>query len=474
MKNQTLKQLIILGIGVMIVLLLYIYDNGAGKAKETVSETETLMETERAKFLTNPPKKTEKQTELQTETETETEFDEAAAAESLVAATASSFMEGEPIRVLICGDDYDGKFHDRIELYCTTDFTLEYGENKEEHRAEEVLEFGEGSLYPEDGKMILTPKEETGRFVLKNLKRSIVAPSYAGTMEIRVREEGILLINTLPLEEYLCSVVPSEMPAYYEMEALKAQAICARTYAMRQKAERREAEYDADVDDSVSYQVYNNQSKNESTTQAVMETVGQVLMKDGELAETYYYSTSCGIRLTDDYSDEAVFCSFMTDDAQTAFEEEEPWYRWKTYYSLKELTRLAKENYNIGDIKAIEITERETNGCAKILHLTGSEGETDIEGEYAIRKFLQTDGTSVILQNGKKAPNVKMLPSGFFYLTKHVKGEKTVGYMLNGGGYGHGKGMSQNGARHMAAAGYTATDILRYYYGDAVSVTNRE
>ena len=70
------------------------------------------------------------------------------------------------------------------------------------------------------------------------------------------------------------------------------------------------------------------------------------------------------------------------------------------------------------------------------------------------------------LQDGSDAPDLGMLPSAFFYLTPEYDGKKLKGYTLTGGGYGHGNGMSQNGAKHMAEAGYKCKDILRHYYAD--------
>ena len=70
------------------------------------------------------------------------------------------------------------------------------------------------------------------------------------------------------------------------------------------------------------------------------------------------------------------------------------------------------------------------------------------------------------LKNGEAAPELGMLPSAFFYLVPSYEGEKLLGYELIGGGYGHGRGLSQNGARGMAEKGKTFLEILKYYYGE--------
>ena len=85
------------------------------------------------------------------------------------------------------------------------------------------------------------------------------------------------------------------MPATYEKEALKAQAVCARTYAWKQIQEQRLHELEADVDDTVNFQVYGNMEPQKAATEAVRETEGQILCQNGEAVEAYYFSTSAGV-----------------------------------------------------------------------------------------------------------------------------------------------------------------------------------
>jgi len=166
-------------------------------------------------------------------------------------------------------------------------------------------------------------------------------------------------------------------------------------------------------------------------------------------------------------SEEAVFCAFISNSDEKTYEKEEPWYRWSTVFTLEEITRLvnARQQAGFGNVTGLEIESRESNGSVKTLVVQGENNSLKIDGEYKIRKLLQTDGTSVTLQDGNNAPNLGMLPSAFFYLTPNYEGEALVSYTLTGGGYGHGKGMSQNGAKHMAEAGKDCEEILKYYYG---------
>ncbi len=153
-----------------------------------------------------------------------------------------------------------------------------------------------GSIYHKDVTYFLEPAGMQGP--AEGLEPMVVQEhaDYRGTLEILETEAGYVVINELPLEEYLYSVVPSEMPASYPMEALKAQAICARTYAYLHILSPGYPQWNAHVDDTTAFQVYHSVEEQESTTRAVNETEGVVLLAPGgmSLAQTYYYSTSCG------------------------------------------------------------------------------------------------------------------------------------------------------------------------------------
>lgn len=179
-----------------------------------------------------------------------------------------------------------------------------------EEQAEEVMLFLEpeenvSAVVPEPTPFVLTnfdkirvviTNKETGGVYHESAEGWQERSDYRGTIEVLEEENGFVIINELPIEEYLYSVVPSEMPAGYPMEALKAQAICARTYAYLHILSPGYPQWNAHVDDTTSYQVYHSIEEQERTTQAVNETEGVVLMAPGgqALAQTYYYSTSCG------------------------------------------------------------------------------------------------------------------------------------------------------------------------------------
>lgn len=378
--------------------------------------------------------------------------------------------ENPSIRVLICSDNYSYDYHSAVSIGCTSDFVLEYSGKKEEHSTSEVLDLSPESECLADGLLTITPVKEEGKIILPNLARAVQYPSYYGKMEVRVQDGALLVINELPLETYLCGVVPSEMPASYPLEALKAQAVCARTYALKSMSSGRAAEYHADVDDSVSYQVYNNNGPDKRSTEAVDGTRGMVLKnRDGTLVDALYYSTSCGRTMQDDLSEEAVFCAFMDTGGTKAYEASETWYRWQAFFSMEEITRLAglwQEGF--GQVYEMSIAERLKNGSALRLTVSGEGGSFEVEGEYSIRQFLSPLYTPVIAQDGYEADGMSLLPSAFFYLVPEYEGSALTGYSLKGGGYGHGIGLSQNGAKGMADAGLDYTEILGEYYGETL------
>lgn len=148
---------------------------------------------------------------------------------------------------------------------------------------------------------------------------------------------------------YLRYVVPSEMPSSYEKEALKAQAVCARTYACARIREKTWENYHADVDDSVESQVYHNMEAQPETDAAVAETEGKIITCGGEPIQAYFFSTSCGKTSTDEVwntaetaeylksvtvggekqepETEEAFASFITKRDSTSLEVEDGWYR---------------------------------------------------------------------------------------------------------------------------------------------------
>ena len=361
------------------------------------------------------------------------------------------------IRVLLKNDHFESEYHDSLLVSSQNGFTVSDGTRVWEVGAQEQKEINPQS--EEFAKSdVLSLKSADAAFCLPQLLRERSSSIYEGTLEIRRTGQGLLVINILPLEKYLCGVVPSEMPSSYPQEALKAQAVCARTYALRQIGEGRAEEYFADVDDSVSYQVYNNQDRSESTDRAVMETTGCILAGENGIEETLYYSTSCGLDAAADLSGETVFAALISENNIRAYESQEPWYRWTAEASLGTWQNAV----------SLEVQERGHNGRAESLCVTDSAGAREyVEGEYNIRKFLAEGVQKVVLQDGEELEGMELLPSAFFILEEMYEDGSLTGYRIRGGGYGHGDGMSQNGAKYMALDGCSYTEILQTYYPQA-------
>lgn len=302
------------------------------------------------------------------------------------------------------------------------------------------------------GPLILAGKD--GKFAISSIKRQEALPVYQGTLEIRKTDQGLLLINELPLENYLESVVPSEMPASYEMQALMAQAVCARTYAVCQMEEGTLEEYGADVDDSVNYQVYGNCSASDRSSQAVKDTKGQILCQNGKPVTAYYFSTSSGKTSTDEIW--GTESSPYLQSVECDFDQQQPWSSWNVEIPWSML----QEKVN-GQLSGLQVTKKSESGAVtELLVLTKEEEPQAVQGEYAVRKFLAPEGLTITEKDKSQVTGGSILPSAYFDL--EIQEGKNV--KIKGRGYGHGVGMSQNAANEMAKEGYTWQEILGYFF----------
>lgn len=420
------------------------------------------------------------------------------------AALISEKEAADRIRVLLKNTAKNSNYHDQVEMTVDNETIVV--------RADD-LKVGERRRYQ---CAALTDKVLLHRE--GNVKKNI---AYRGIIECCRTEDGLILVNELPLEEYLYAVVPSEMPDSYPLEALKAQAVCARTYAYRHILHAGLPELGAHVDDTTSYQVYHNSSENAASTTAVKETDGVVLLYEGEPAQNYYYSTSCGVgtdtgiwqaadaeditylqavwlkqsddtgtdELPDDLREEENFRRFITSKRETDLEKEEPWYRWRytveevdeeamlkriqARYRAKPASVLTKAEGDyfvsepiekMGKIKDLAIVKRGAGGVAEELLIETEEGTYKILSEYNIRRVLCDGISKVVRQDDSTIIPGSLLPSGFFVLETGKEEGNMIGYTLIGGGYGHGVGMSQNGARALGMNGVSYRTILDFFF----------
>lgn len=257
---------------------------------------------------------------------------------------------------------------------------------------------------------------------------------------VRVKREKLNRIDTMTLEEYVKGVVSAEMPISFDLEALKAQAVCARSYVLKKINNSKEY----DVVDTVSNQVYqddfelkkkwkNDYEKNyNKLKQAVTETSGEYMTYNGKIIETFFFSTSNGYT----ENSEEVFVKSLPylRSVESSWDSEvSPVFNYETQMSLLDFYNKLNLKYN----KKLEY---------KILEKTKGESVKTIE----INK-VKFKGTDV-----RKKLNIR---STDFYF--EVIGNNVI---IKTKGYGHGVGMSQYGALAMSKKGYKYDEILKYYF----------
>ena len=428
------------------------------------------------------------------------------------AALITEPIHADKIRVVLGNSDYTSLIHDTVVLTADCPYTMDFnGQTKTFQPGEEVtLTLNCG--YLAGGRVVLTPQEENGRIQVLTITRNGIQPQYRGTIEVAPYGElGLTIVNELSLEEYLYTVVPSEMPTSYGEEALQVQAICARGYAYSKMQDGTYAKYGAHLDDSTMTQVYNAVAESDESILAVKDTYGMVPFYDGKVIEAYFFSTSCGITcsnadvwdgdalpyLTDkiecegspeaDFSEEAAFRSFIDDSsAYDTYEKEYSLYRWTIVYTpeqmtaaidatlaqryesnpAKVLTLQADGSYKsqpidtVGQVQSVEVTGRGKSGIVKEITITGEKATVKVVGQTNARALMTPNQVVIERQDGAKSEGWSLLPSPFYYIVQDEAGN----YVIHGGGFGHGVGMSQNGTKAMTERGYSAEDIIRHYY----------
>lgn len=411
--------------------------------------------------------------------------------------TISAPLEVKNIRVLIEDTGFNNLFHEQVQVSaakglrvvdCTTEQVILETEPKE------VLNLSEGNLLSEGVRVRIESKEDTG-IRLESVKRGAGVPEYPGVLEVEQRENHYYIVNDVSMEEYLKLVVPSEMPVSYGIEALKVQAVCARSYAYIQLFDRTNQAYGAHVNDSTSYQVYNNSGRKQLADEAVDATCGQVIKYNGNVIEAFYYSTSCGYGTNADIwnadaegyeylrahaicpeekeldlTDNETFLNFISRRSLNDYDVSAPYYRWRAYLTMEEINQYYGEKAKVGTIQSITIDKRLEGGIAVLLTVRGDQGEYRAEGEYEIRKFL--GNYDIYWRNDLESLfQMNYLPSAFVALKEHTYKGQIIGYDIIGGGYGHGVGMSQNATFKMTQKGMDYREIIHFFY-DGVSIEN--
>jgi len=250
------------------------------------------------------------------------------------------------------------------------------------------------------------------------------------------------VVSTVPIEQYLYSVVSREMPRSWPAEALRAQAILARTYVLQRSNPNRAY----DLVPSEADQVYTGiDAEAAATSAAVDATAGRVLRYGNGFAQIAYFSC-CGGHT--ESSAEAwgakpipylsgVACDYCKDSS---------WYRWTQNITLDRLSRaLSAQTSSIGDIEAIALESLDPSGRARFWTFMGSQGTARLRSSE-VRRLVGSRVLPSLLVTG-----VDMQPGA-------------TSATVSGGGLGHGVGFCQWGSRGLAQTGASATQILAYYF----------
>jgi len=281
---------------------------------------------------------------------------------------------------------------------------------------------------------------------LRNLKASAPASlqvngkGYRGRIEITPADKGILVVDELPLEDYLVGLINCEISSQWPIEAIKAQAVIARSYALYQMEARKNAPFH--LESSVMDQVYDGCDIEDSrAARGVRETAGEVLMYNGKVIQAFYHSS----------------CGGHTEAAENVWGYPLPYLpgveckycltagtgKWEQTIPLKRIESLLKSNgYPVTSLREIKSGRKNKSGRLNDLTLLSSRGSLIISAV----NFRKLVGYSVI-----KSTNFDI----------KISGDEAL---FSGVGYGHGVGLCQWGAKQRADDGFNCREILSYYY----------
>jgi len=327
---------------------------------------------------------------------------------------------------------------------------------------------------------------------------------YRGRMEIgRYGSSSLTAVNILPLEEYLYGVVPSEMPSDWHEEALKAQAVCARSYALIKAGfgGASNAKKGYKIVDTVSSQVYKGYLvESAKCNRAVNATKGEMVCYNNKVVPTYYFSTSGG--KTEASKDVWAVDLPYLQSVPDLYERDASREVWQELLTLTEIKNcLVRQGIELGEIDDLTVSKYSDTNRAYALRLKSGKKSITLQGT-TIRTVLNLYSTKFkIVRKGDVPDKVSVLgaegmTSGSIsnmyiaseegiskasqelsqYIVKSADNlsnyprtapEKDGELLFAGMGYGHGVGLSQYGAKGMAEAGYNYKEIIEYYFTGA-------
>ena len=400
---------------------------------------------------------------------------------------------------------FDGEDFDVIEeLDANDEITVKKGSKKGSVTVNGIGEFGDSKNVPYFRSL---ENKNDERIIVVNYKK------YRGDIEIkRYSDSDMTVINVVGMQEYLYGVVPREIGGSSAYEAVKAQAIVARTYAIKNYEKR--MKWGFNLYPTVDDQAYGGYEwENVNSNRAVDETDGQVVTYDGKLIDGYYFSTSGGYTENSEnvWTSALGYLKAVPDPYEPDNLSKTTWTVELTADEVEE--RLAKYGVDVGNVINIEPTEYTEAGRVLELKIEGTEG-TEIITKSKARTYLGLDSQwytvndeppkalEVVIdredkedeedKKDEKDENEKIeeereLKPLLKQLTSLIRGEKsdvnvvkneyaarkkyTDVFVFQGRGWGHAVGMSQNGAIGMAKNGFDAEEIIKWYY-TGVEVTD--
>lgn len=393
------------------------------------------------------------------------------------------------------------KYFSKVSFTCDSDYILQTNSNKKTIKAGKVTTYST----EDEGEVIVYSPSGAG-IELLSLERSFGHPVYSGKMAFYIQDKKIYVVNRTDLESYITLVVPSEISSSSEEEALKTQAVCARSYAwssLKEKSTKELTDEDAisidcDVWDSTDSQVYNKQQTSDAVEKAVEDTRGEIVVDadSNEVIRTWYYSTSWGftadtsvwsgkssnytshlsgvltkedsipvfneINIQSNSGFKQVYQKWQSYDCDF-YDSETSWFRWQIKTNVQELTKViqakTKKEENIS-LKKISCKERGAGGGVTKLGITWSDNSIlTVSGMGEIRNLLGSKDWKIEKSDGSVRTDLSIFPSAFFYIE-----QKKDDITFYGGGFGHGVGLSQSAAKTMAQNGKNYLEILQFFY----------
>ncbi|QQY80856.1 SpoIID/LytB domain-containing protein [Keratinibaculum paraultunense] len=323
---------------------------------------------------------------------------------------------------------------------------------------------------------------------------------YRDCIEIKKEKNGLSVINLVKMDHYLYGVVPREMPASFPIEALKAQAIAARTYTLKNINKHYNEGYN--LCDTTHCQIYGGMDEEHvRTNEAVDATKGKIITYNGEIIDALYHSNSGG-HTEDSVEAWGNYFPYLVGvkDEFSIGQPNSEWYFTIDSYELN--SKLKNNGIYIGDIIDLEILKTSPRGGITSLKIIGTAGEKilnkgEIRQVFGDDKLKSTwfsikrEGTfnpaaGIYAISGENEEPKKIDISKAISIDKNltkntvkeavvIEKDKTsrlvdssrgnnIVFLIEGRGYGHGVGMSQWGAKKMAEEGYTYEEILKHYY----------